>query len=169
MSIGLLRLVAGGLAFLVCLLSSVVTVSFAALDKAAHEHKEPRPFDETRGAMADVDAALARAEVRGARTLLVLGGNWCHDSRALAAKFETPELAALIVEKYELVFVDVGHRDRNLDVAKRFGVGDLLGTPTVLIVSPAGELLNADSIHDWRDAASRSEAETVAYFSKQAG
>ncbi len=136
--------------------------------KAAHEENEPRPFDETRDAMADVDAALARAGERGVRALLVLGGNWCHDSRGLAAKFQTPELAALIAEKYELVWVDVGRRDRNLDVAKRFGVGDLLGTPTVLIVSPAGDLLNADSVHDWRDAASRSDAETLAYFTGQA-
>jgi len=166
---GLLRTVAGGVAFFVFLLSSAMTVSFAASEKTAHEDREPRPFDEARDAMADVDAALARAETRGVRALLVLGGNWCHDSRGLAAKFQTPDLAALIAAKYELVWVDVGRRDRNLDVAKRFGVGDLLGTPTVLIVSPAGDLLNADSVHDWRDAASRSEAETLAYFSGQAG
>ncbi len=169
MSIGLLRLISGGLAFAVCLPSAGMTASFAASDKAAHENKEPRPFDETRDAMADVDAALARAEARGVRALLVLGGNWCHDSRGLAAKFGTPALAALIAGKYELVWVDVGRRDRNLDVAKRFGVGDLLGTPTVLIVSPAGALLNAGSVHDWRDAASRSQAEILAYFSEQAG
>lgn len=167
-SVGVLRRIAGGLAFLVFLSSSVMTVSFAAPEKPAQENKEPRPFDETRDAMADVDAALARAEARGVRALLVLGGNWCHDSRGLAAKFETLELAALIAGKYELVWVDVGRRDRNLDVAKRFGVGDLLGTPTMLIVSPAGALLNADTVHDWRDAASRSEAEILAYLSAQA-
>ncbi|MEE2691230.1 MAG: thioredoxin family protein [Pseudomonadota bacterium] len=131
---------------------------------AALDDDGPRPFNEAADAMADVDAALARAGARGTRALLVLGGDWCHDSRGLAAKFETPELAALIGENYELVFVDVGHRDRNLDVARRFGVGDLLGTPTVLIVSAEGALLNADSVHGWRDAASKSLEETTAYF-----
>ena len=170
MRTGLLRLIAGGFAIFSCALSGVAAAPFdAASDKAAQDDGEPRPFDEARDAMADVDAALARAEARGVRALLVLGGNWCHDSRGLAANFERPELAALIAEKYELVWVDVGRRDRNLEVAKRFGVGDLLGTPTVLIVSPAGDLLNADSVHDWRDAASRSEAETLAYFARQAG
>src|SRR5262249_10173951 len=99
---------------------------------------------------------------------LVLGGNWCHDSRGLAAKFETPDLAALVAKNYELVWVDVGHRDKNMDVPKRFGVNDLLGTPTILILSADGELLNGDSVHDWRNAASRTLDETSAYFEKWA-
>ncbi|MEZ5892542.1 MAG: thioredoxin family protein [Parvularculaceae bacterium] len=130
---------------------------------------EPRPFDETRDAMADVDAALAAATTSRKHVLLVLGGNWCHDSRGLAGKFEKPELARVIADGYELVFVDVGHRDRNLDVARRFGVKDLLGTPTVLILSADGELLNATSVHDWRTAASKSDEETLAYFKAYAG
>lgn len=125
---------------------------------------EPHPFDETRDAMADVDAALAAASARGTRALLVLGGNWCHDSRGLAEKFEAPDLAALIAERYELVWIDVGRRNRNMNVPKRFGVHDLLGTPSILILSGEGELLNADSVHDWRNADSRTLEETYEYF-----
>jgi hypothetical protein len=130
---------------------------------------EPRPFKEDADATAVVDAALANAKARGSRVLLVLGGNWCHDSRGLAAKFEAPELAALIAEKYELVWVDVGHRDRNMNVPRRFGVNDLLGTPTILILASDGMLLNADSVHDWRNADSRTLEETIAYFAKWSG
>jgi len=146
------------------LFAPVVTGCAAIAKSALAETDEPRPFDEARDVMADVDAALAAAKARGTRALLVLGGNWCHDSRGLAAKFEDPELAALIAARYELVWVDVGRRDKNLDVARRFGVGDLLGTPTVLILSADGALLNASSAHDWRDAASRSLDETYGYF-----
>ena len=116
--------------------------------------------------MLDVDAGLRAASISGKNVLLVLGGNWCHDSRGLAAKFEQPELAEVIAQKYELVWVDVGRRDRNLDVAARFGVMELFGTPTVLILSPQGELLNADSVHDWRTAYSKPYDETLAYFAK---
>lgn len=130
---------------------------------------DPRPFDETRDAMSDVDAALARAQRSGRPVLLVLGGNWCHDSRGLARKFEEPELAALIAERYELVWVDVGYRDRNLDVPQRFGVDALYGTPTVLILSPMGELLNPLSVHEWRTADTKPYGETLAYFERYAG
>lgn len=129
-----------------------------------HHDDDPRPFDASANAMMDVDIALAAAQASGRNVLLALGGNWCHDSRGLAAKFQEPELAALIAESYELVWVDVGYRDRNLDVAARFGVDALYGTPTILILSPAGELLNADTVHDWRTADSVPYDETLAYF-----
>lgn len=132
--------------------------------EATHHDDNPRPFDESRNAMMDVDAALAAASISGRNILLVLGANWCHDSRGLAANFERPELAAVIEDNYELVWVDVGRRDRNLDIAARFGVFEVLGTPTVLIVSPDGNLLNVDSVHDWRNAASIPYDETLAYF-----
>lgn len=131
---------------------------------ARAEDGEPRPFDERRAAMADVDAGLERAKTEGRNLLLVLGGNWCHDSRGFAQKLADPMIAPVIDAAYVVVFVDVGQRDRNLDVARRFGVRDLIGTPTLLVVSPAGALLNAGSVHDWRDAASRSVAETAAYL-----
>ena len=136
--------------------------------KTEHHDDDPRPFNASRNAMQDVDIALTRASISGRNVLLVLGGNWCHDSRGLAAKFARTELAETIADGYELVWVDVGYRDRNLDVAARFGVMQLLGTPTVLIVSPEGELLNADSVHDWRTADSKPYDETLAYFQRYA-
>ncbi len=139
-------------------------IAETAFSSGGHDD-DPRPFDETRNAMADVDSALAAASASRRNVLLVLGGNWCHDSRGLAAKFQQPELA----DGYELVWVDVGYRDRNLDVPARFGVADLYGTPTVLILSPEGELLNATSVHDWRTADSKPYAETLEYFQDYAG
>lgn len=140
----------------------------AALDAEGVRAKsdDPRPYDKTRNAMADVDVTLAAAMKSGRRPLLVLGANWCHDSRGLAAKFETPALAQLIGEHFELAYIDVGQRDRNISVAQRFGVDEIRGTPTVLILSPSGELLNAESVHDWRTAHSIPMDETIAYFSR---
>lgn len=125
---------------------------------------EPQPFDETANAMQDVDAALLAAKASGKNVILALGGNWCHDSRGLAKKFETDPLKTLINDKYEVVWVDVGHRDRNLDVAQRFSVDKLLGTPTIIITAPDGAVLNADTVHDWRTADSKTLDETYEYF-----
>lgn len=133
-----------------------------------HHSDDPRPFDEKRDAMADVDAAFEAASVSGKNVLLVLGGNWCHDSRGLARKFEEPELSSIIADNYELVYVDVGYRDRNLDVPRRFKVMELFGTPTVLVLSPDQRLLNEDTVHDWRTADSKPYDETLAYFQDHA-
>lgn len=133
--------------------------------KGGHHDDNPRPYDATRDAMFDVDAAFGAAQYSGKKVLLILGANWCHDSRGLAAKFLEPSLAEVLETNFETVLVDVGQRDRNLDVGARFGVPELFGTPTVLILSADGDLLNAETVHDWRTADSKSFDETFAYFS----
>ncbi|MFU7527525.1 thioredoxin family protein [Qipengyuania sp. ASV99] len=126
-----------------------------------HDFPEASPYTVSEDAMADVDAALARAATSDKRVLVVMGANWCHDSRALAGWLSTPRFAALVEARYELVFVNVGMPQtgdgHNLAVAQRFGVADLPGTPAVLVLTAQGELLNADTATTWRNAASRSE------------
>ena len=128
---------------------------------AAPAHPEAKSFAVTPDAMADVDAALARASASGKRVLLVMGANWCHDSRALAGWLETPRFAALVAERYELVFVNVGLPQtgdgHNLGIAHRFGLEDIPGTPALLVLTADGKPVNIDTAAGWRNAASRSE------------
>ncbi|HSJ78863.1 MAG TPA: thioredoxin family protein [Erythrobacter sp.] len=128
---------------------------------ASAAHPEAKSFAVTPDAMGDVDAALARAAAADRRVLLVMGANWCHDSRALAGWLETPRFAALVAERYELVFVNVGLPQsgdgHNLHVAGRFGLEGFPGTPALLVLTAEGQLVNADTAQSWRNAASRSE------------
>ncbi len=114
-----------------------------------------------------------RAAASGKRVLLVLGANWCHDSRALAGWLETPRFAGLVAERYELVFVDVGMpqtgEGRNLDIARRFGLADMKNTPALLVLTPDGRAVNLESARDWRNAASRSEDAIYAELAALAG
>ncbi len=93
-----------------------------------------------------------------------MGGNWCHDSRGLAGYNLQSEIAALIASDYVLVYVDVGQRNRNLDIARRFGIAKLIGTPTIVIAEPDGTVVNAATVHEWRNAASRPTSEWLAYL-----
>ena len=124
-------------------------------------HPEARLYAAEADALADVERALARSAVSGKRVLLVLGANWCHDSRALAGWLETPRFAALTAAHYEVVYVDVGvpqtGKGRNLDIASRFGLAEMVGTPALLVLTPEGRALNPDTAASWRNAASRSE------------
>ena len=124
-------------------------------------HPEARLYDASIDVAAAVDAALARAAERKVNVLLVLGANWCHDSRAFAGWMETPRFKALTDERYELVYINVGMPQtkdgHNLHIAKRFGIENIEGTPTVLMVSWDGILLNEETAKSWRNTASRSE------------
>lgn len=133
----------------------------ATTQAAAPAHPEARAYSEKADAAGDVDAALARAAASGKRVLLVLGANWCHDSRALAGWLETPRFAALTAAHYEVVFVDVGvpqtGEGRNLEIARRFGLMEFPGTPALLVLTAEGKALNLATAVSWRNAASRSE------------
>lgn len=124
-------------------------------------HPEAAAFAVTPDAMADVDAALARAAASGKRVLLVMGANWCHDSRALAGWLETPRFAALVSARYAVVYIDVGvpqtGEGRNLEIAKRFGLAELPGTPALLVLTADGRAVNLVTAASWRNAGSRRE------------
>ena len=131
--------------------------------EAAHDYPEAESYAVSGDAMGDVDAALARAKAEDKRVLLVMGANWCHDSRALAGWLQSDRIAPLVKRDYEAVFVNVGMPQssdgHNLDVAKRFGVNELPGTPNLLVLTADGKLVNRDTATSWRNAASRSEDE----------
>ena len=126
-------------------------------------------FKVSDNAMGDVNAALARAKRARHNTIIVLGADWCHDSDALlSALGEDPALSSLVERKYEIVLVDVGEKDRNLDVAHRFGIAGLYGTPTVLVVSADERLLNRGTAHQWRNSSTFSVDYIRDYFAQYA-
>ena len=152
------------LRFLLLMLVAVAAPTMVSAEPTLAGHPEARPFESSADAGAAVDAALARAGIADKRVILVMGANWCHDSRGLSGWFAEPRFAAMLEPKYEIVYVDVGQKDRNIDIAGRFGLKSIKGTPTVLVLSPRGALLNRKSAPKWRDAASREEEDIFAYF-----
>ena len=154
-------LFAGLFAALILMGASTLVRAGGALLEGGHDYPEAASYDVSEDAEADVDAALERARENSTRVLLVMGANWCHDSRALAGWLGTERFAGLIEREYELVFVNVGRPQsgdgHNLQIAKRFGVEDLPGTPNLLVLTSEGELVNGDTATTWRNAASREE------------
>ena len=132
-------------------------------------HPESPAYFANRNAQADVERALVDAKRSGKTVLIVMGANWCHDSVGLAGWLAAPRFEELMRDRYEIVYVDVGTpqtgKGRNLDIAARFGIKKVKGTPLVMLVSTDGKLLNSkkDAV-SWRNAASRSENDIYRYF-----
>ena len=136
---------------------------------ATESDPDGRLFEPSVDPLAEVQQAIGRADDGDRLALVVLGANWCHDSRALAARLYSPPLAELIQQEYELVFVDVGFLDKGRDVVQQFGVPQFYATPTLLIIDPSsGKLVNDEDRHIWANAYSIDMSESVAYFEKWA-
>jgi hypothetical protein len=136
---------------------------------AAETDPDGRLFEASADPLADVEQALDRADDQDRLALIVLGGNWCHDSRALAARLNRTPLAEVIEQHYELVYVDAGYLDKGRDVMQQFGVEQYYATPTVLIVDPStGQLINDEDRHMWANAYNVDMPASVRYFEKWA-
>ena len=102
----------------------------------------PYPYDEAANADAAVAKARTRALARHRLLLIDLGGNWCGDCRVLAGTMALPEVKAFVDDHYEVVTVDVGRFDKNLQIPARYGIRDRLeGVPSLLIVDPLRDRL----------------------------
>ena len=128
-----------------------------------------RVYDPDRDAAADMREALAKVEGTNRRVLVSLGANWCHDSRGLAEHFARAELQPLLAP-FEVVYIDVKDRDRNQDLASRWGLLDpdtqqQVGTPNLVVVDADGVRLNSvEDARGWRRADSRSVDEVASWL-----
>ncbi len=138
-----------------------------AVPAQAAEHPEARPFDPAPSLVAQdaVTEALADAALAEKHAIIVMGADWCHDSRALAGWFLTPRFETMLRDNYVVRYIDVGQKNRNIDVARRFGLDNIVGTPTIIVTNSQGEVLNLDTAPTWRNAASRTEDSIFEYFS----
>ena len=118
----------------------------------------PYPYDDKADANAAVATAKARALAEHKLLMIDLGGNWCPDCRILAGTIEVPALRAFVDAHYEVVTVDVGRFDKNLQIPAHYGLKHykrLEGVPSLLIVDPASnKLLDAGHTAALADARS---------------
>ena len=106
----------------------------------------------------DADRAVTEARQRAIAThkllIIDLGGNWCLDCRILAGTIENTKLKAFVDAHYEVVTVDIGRFDKNLQVPARYGITKRLeGVPALLVVEPrSNKLLDAGHTSALADA-----------------
>ena len=117
--------------------------------------------------------ALAQSATNKTFAVIVFGADWCHDSRALAKVLTSGEFRSEFGGWYEVTFIDVGRpqtgEGRNLELVKQLGVKNLKSTPALFVLRADGKVLNGkkDAV-SWRNAESRGEAATLAWFRKLA-
>lgn len=136
------------------LLSRLVLFSLVT---TAGAHAADAPYDTNADANADVAHALAQARAKHTPVLLIFGANWCEDCRSLDRALKTEKNAGLIQQQFQVVKIDVGNFDHNLDITRRYDEPTKNGIPAAVIVSPddkilystkAGELSNARRMND---------------------
>ena len=79
-------------------------------------------YDEKADAKADIAAALAKAKKENRRVLIQWGGNWCPWCIKLNNAMKGDKtLAHTLMYEYDVVHVDIGQFDKNMDLAEKYG------------------------------------------------
>ena len=101
-------------------------------------------YSETANPTADIAAALARARREHKRVLLDFGGNWCGDCQLLDIYYHQSPNAEILAKNYIVVHINIGHMDKNVDVAKKYNVPITKGVPALAVIDANGTLLYSE-------------------------
>ena len=118
-------------------------------------------YDPRANARADVEAAFAAAKASGKRVLIDYGADWCPDCHSLAAFMDSQAGRALIEPAFEVVKVDVGYWDHNLDVAAEYGSAIANGIPAVVVYTADGKLVGSSADGSLANARAMTEGEVL--------
>lgn len=124
------------------------------------------PYNEKADAAADVQHALAAAQTDHKKVLLVFGANWCGDCRALDKAMHGSS-QSLIEGKFDVVKIDVGNFDKNLDLANRYGNPIEKGIPAVVVLGADSHVIYSTKGGELADARKMGEQGIYDFLSQK--
>jgi hypothetical protein len=102
----------------------------------------PPPYNPTADAKAQIAGAIKSAGEDGIRVLLNFGANDDASSTAFETARRNAALRTFFADEYKVVNVDVGHADKNIDVARAYGVTLTPGAlPHLAVLDATGAII----------------------------
>jgi protein disulfide-isomerase len=132
---------------------------FLAMATAA----DAKPYNETADAKRDIQQAVASGKTP---VIVVFGANWCGDCKKLAAVMKSGPTASLLARDFQIVKVNVGHLDTNLDIVQSYGVSLDKGIPVIVILSTNNTVLYATREGELSDAESMGKRGIYDFFKR---
>lgn len=80
-------------------------------------------YDETADGRTQIEEALEEAEDSGKLVLITWGANWCGWCHHLEDQMEASrDVQKLLNEHHIAIHIDMGHRDKHMDLAREYGL-----------------------------------------------
>lgn len=99
----------------------------------------------------EIASALKEAHRSHKHVILDFGGDWCGDCQVLDIYFHQSPNLELLNNDFVLVHIDIGHFDKNVDVAEKYDVPLQKGVPALAVLDQNGKLLYSQAIGDFAD------------------
>ncbi|PYV81696.1 MAG: hypothetical protein DMG93_14530 [Acidobacteria bacterium] len=125
-------------------------------------HPEQEKIYPTGDAREQIRQAMARADKSHKNILLVFGADWCYDCHVLEKAFHRPDIASVLTPNFQVVDVDIGNGNKNLDLAAQYEVPLNRGVPAIAILDSKGKLLYSQKNGEWERARALGPEQLVA-------
>jgi thiol:disulfide interchange protein len=112
----------------------------------------PHLYSEDANPATDISIAVARATREHKRILLDFGGNWCGDCQVLDIYYHQSPNAEILAKYFILVHVNIGHMDKNVDIARKYKVPITKGVPALAVLDAHGRLLYSEHEKEFEHA-----------------
>jgi len=106
----------------------------------------------TGDARAQIEQAVATACKAHKNILVIFGADWCYDCHVLEKAFHRADIAAVLNPNFQVVDIDIGNGDKNLDLATQYQVPLNRGVPAIAILDSKGNLLFSQKNGEWERA-----------------
>lgn len=123
-------------------------------------------YDDQANAHQLIAAAIAKASQTHKNIVLDFGANWCLDCHVLDAQMHQGELAHIIRQHFVVVHVSVGRYDRNLDIARQYGIPLRKGIPALAVLDSHSKLLYSQKEGQFENARAMDPASFLRFFKK---
>jgi thiol:disulfide interchange protein len=130
---------------------SLAPAAHAQAGGPAHPYTPKHLYSETADPNADIAAALKQARSEHKRVILDFGGDWCGDCQVLDIYFHQEPNLDLLEKHFIIAHVWIGHMDRNLEIAARYGVPISHGVPALAVLTPTGKVLYSQATGEFAD------------------
>jgi thiol:disulfide interchange protein len=115
---------------------------------------------------ADIAAAIKQVGREHKRVILDFGGDWCGDCQVLDIYFHQSPNAELLAKHFVIVHVDIGHMDRNVDVAQKYNVPIKKGVPALAVLDSKGKLLYSQENKEFENMRNMNSESVTEFLNK---
>ena len=143
---------------------------FADFDKLSPEDilstPLPLPYDEKEIEPLKLDRFIDLTIDKGKQPVIIFGGNWCPDCRILEGTLAMPTIKKFIDQHYQIMHIDIGRYDRNMELMNHLNIESKKGVPRVVILDLEKNIVNSSTSSEWTTARDRKQQEIYNYFQK---
>ena len=124
----------------------------------------PLPYNGEEYSAEQINNFLDETLQQSKQPILIFGGNWCPDCRILDGTLQLPTIKKFMNKNYNIMHIDVGRYDKNMELISYFGIPKEKGVPRVLVFDKNKIIINKKSTKEWTTARDRRKQEVFDYF-----